>query len=73
MDTTETIPHVTIKRADRTMVFAPTEVEKIRRVASGRVSWDRRTNRWKAVGELDELAEILTEAGYKVNLVGPKA
>lgn len=73
MDTTENVPHVTIKRTDRTMVFAPTEVEKIRKVASGRVSWDRRTNRWKAVGELDELADILTEAGYKVNLVGPKA
>lgn len=66
-------PHVTIKRKDRTMVFAPTELEKIRTVASGRVSWDRRTNRWKAVGELDDLADLLTAAGYKVNLVGPKA
>jgi hypothetical protein len=72
MDTGTEIPHVTIKRKDRTMVFAPTEVEKIRTVAAGRVSWDRRTNRWKANGELEELAELLINAGYKVNLVGPK-
>lgn len=72
MENTAEVPHVTIKRKDRTMVFAPTEVEKIRTVASGRVSWDRRTNRWKAVGELEDLADILTQAGYKVNLVGPK-
>lgn len=73
MENTAEVPHVTIKRKDRTMVFAPTEVEKIRTVASGRVSWDRRTNRWKAVGEIDELADILTQAGYQVKLVGPKA
>ena len=73
MEQTADTPHVTIKRKDRTMVFAPTETDKIRTVASGRVSWDRRTNRWKAVGELEELAELLTQAGYKVNLVGPKA
>ncbi len=72
MEPTSEIPHVTIKRKDRTMVFAPTELEKIRTVAAGRVSWDRRTNRWKAVGELEELADLLTQAGYKVNLVGPK-
>ncbi|MFN8496804.1 MAG: hypothetical protein U0641_03030 [Anaerolineae bacterium] len=72
MDTPNDVPHVTIKRKDRTMVFAPTELEKIRTVASGKVRWDRRTNRWTALGELDELAELLTNAGYKVNLVGPK-
>lgn len=72
MEQSTNTPHVTIKRKDRTMVFAPTELEKIRTVASGRVRWDRRSNRWTAMGELDELADLLTQAGYKVNLVGPK-
>lgn len=63
---------VTIKRSDRTVVFSMAERDAIREVATGRIRWDSRTNRWLAVGDLEELAEVLRDAGYEVRFVGPK-
>jgi hypothetical protein len=62
---------VTIKRSDRTIVFNMAERDKIRELLKGRMRWDSRTNRWMAVGELDELENVLTEAGYEVRFLGP--
>ncbi len=65
------MPTVTIKRSDRTIVFNMAERDKIRELLKGRMRWDSRTNRWMAVGELDELEKVLQEAGYEVKFLGP--
>ncbi len=65
------MPVVTIKRSDRTVVFNMAERDKIREILKGRMRWDSRTNRWMAVGELDELEKVLAEAGYEVKFLGP--
>ncbi len=64
---------VTIKRSDRTMVFSMADRDKMREILKGRMQWDRRNNRWKAVGALDELQKVLEEHGYEVKFVGPPA
>ncbi len=63
---------VTIKRSDRTVVFSMGEREAIRELLKGRIRWDRRTNRWVAIGDLEELAGVLEQAGYEVRFVGPR-
>ncbi len=65
------MPVVTIKRSDRTVVFNMAERDKIREILKGKMRWDSRTNRWMAVGELDELEKVLAEAGYEVKVLGP--
>ena len=62
---------VTIKRSDRTIVFNMAERDKLRELLAGRMRWDRRTNRWMAVGDLNELEQVLKEAGYEVRFIGP--
>lgn len=64
---------VTIKRLDRTVVFSMAERDAIREVAKGRIRWDSRTNRWLAVGDLEELSKVLQEAGYEVKFIGPQS
>lgn len=64
---------ITIKRKDKTMVFPVVERDKLRELLKDRIWWDRRSNRWAGRGDLDELKEILEEAGYEVKLVGPPA
>lgn len=64
---------VAIKRSDRTLVFGPTERDNIREVLKGKVKWDRRTNRWLGMAPVEELKELLEEAGYEVRLMGPPA
>ena len=63
---------VTIKRRDRTMVFPVNERDKLRDLLKDRIWWDRRSNRWAGRGNVEELKEILEEAGYAVKLIGPK-
>ena len=65
------MPTVTIKRSDRTIVFNMAERDKLRELLKGRMRWDSRTNRWMAVGELEELEKVLVEAGYEVKFLGP--
>lgn len=67
------MPTVTIKRSDRTIVFSMADRDKMREILKGRIQWDRRTNRWKAVGALDELQKVLEDHGYEVKFVGPPA
>ncbi|MFQ5857723.1 MAG: hypothetical protein ACE5LU_19120 [Anaerolineae bacterium] len=64
---------VAIKRSDKTLIFGPTERDKIREVLKGKVRWDRRTNRWLGLAPIAELKELLEEAGYEVRLMGPPA
>lgn len=64
---------ITIKRKDKTMVFPVVERDKLRELLKDRIWWDRRSNRWAGRGDLDELKEILEQAGYEVKLVGPPA
>ena len=64
---------VTIKRKDRTMVFPVNEREKLRELLKDKIWWDRRSNRWSGRGDLEELKQILEEAGYEVRLSGPPA
>ena len=64
---------VAIKRSDKTLVFGPAEQDQIRGVLKGKVRWDRRTNRWLGLAPIDELRELLEEAGYEVRLMGPPA
>jgi hypothetical protein len=63
---------VTIKRRDRTMVFPVNERDRLRDLLKDRIWWDRRSNRWAGRGDVEELKEILEEAGYEVKLVGAK-
>ena len=64
---------VAIKRTDKTLVFGPTERNRIREVLKGKVKWDRRTNRWLGLAPVDELKDLLEDAGYDVRLMGPPA
>ena len=63
---------VTIQRRDRTMVFPVNERDRLRDILKDRIWWDRRSNRWAGRGDMEELKEILEEAGYEVKLMGPK-
>lgn len=63
---------VTINRRDRTMVFPVSERDKLRELLKERIWWDRRSNRWAGRGDVQELKEILEEAGYQVKLVGAR-
>ena len=59
---------VRIKRRDRTMVFPVTERDRLRDLLKDRIWWDRRSNRWAGRGDINELKEILEEAGYAVKV-----
>lgn len=63
---------VTIKRRDRTMVFPVNERDRLRDLLKDRIWWDRRSNRWAGRGDVEELKEILENAGYTVKLIGPR-
>jgi hypothetical protein len=63
---------ITINRRDRTMVFPVSERDKLRELLKDRIWWDRRSNRWAGRGEVEELKQILEEAGYQVKLVGAR-
>jgi hypothetical protein len=63
---------VRIKRRDRTMVFPVTERDNLRDLLKDRIWWDRRSNRWAGRGDVEELKEILENAGYWVRITGPK-
>ncbi|MSP14073.1 MAG: hypothetical protein EXR62_14100 [Chloroflexi bacterium] len=60
---------VAIKQSDRTIVFSMAERDQIREHLKGRMRWDSRTNRWQGIGNLDELVEVLKQAGYEVKLI----
>jgi hypothetical protein len=62
---------ITTRHSDRMVVFSLAEREAIRELLKGRVRWDRRTNRWVATGDLEELAGVLKRAGYEVRFIGP--
>jgi hypothetical protein len=63
---------VTINRRNRTMVFPVNERDNLRELLKDRIWWDRRSNRWAGRGDVEELKEILEEAGYEAKLVGPR-
>lgn len=63
---------VTINRRDRTMVFPVNERDRLRDLLKERIWWDRRSNRWAGRGDVEELKEILEEAGYQVKLTGAR-
>ena len=63
---------ITINRRDRTMVFPVSERDKLRELLKERIWWDRRSNRWAGRGDVEELKEILEEAGYRVKLMGAR-
>ena len=63
---------VTINRRDRTMVFPVSERDKLRELLKDRIWWDRRSNRWAGRGDVEELKQILEEAGYQVKLIGAR-
>jgi hypothetical protein len=63
---------VAIKRRDRTMVFPVSERDRLREILKDRIWWDRRSNRWAGRGDVEELRQILEEAGYEVKLVGAR-
>jgi len=63
---------VRIKRRDRTMVFPVSERDRLRELLRDRIWWDRRSNRWAGRGDVEELKNILEEAGYEVKITGPK-
>jgi hypothetical protein len=59
---------VRIKKRDRTMVFPVNERDKLRDLLKDRIWWDRRSNRWAGRGDVNELKEMLEEAGYTVKI-----
>ena len=61
---------IRISRRDRTIVFPVNERDKLRELLKDRIWWDRRSNRWAGRGEVDELKEMLEEAGYTVKVTG---
>lgn len=75
MSTDEQI-EITINRMTKTMVFPAGEADHIKDVVGGRVrkvgalTNAGGTNRYVAGGDLEELADLLRDAGYEVNLVG---
>ena len=64
---------VTIKRRDRTIVFPVSERDQVRELLKDKLWWDRRSNRWSGRGDLEEIKQILEDAGYEVKLSGPPA
>ena len=62
---------VTIKRKDRTIVFPVSERDKLRDLLKEKIWWDRRSNRWSGRGDLEEIKQVLEDAGYEVKLSGP--
>lgn len=66
---------ITINRSTKTMVMPQGEADKIKDIVGGRIrkvgalTSAGGTNRWVAGGDLEELADILREAGYEVHLV----
>lgn len=62
---------VTIRRKDRTIVFPVSERDQLRELLKDKLWWDRRSNRWSGRGDLDEIKQILEEAGYEVKMSGP--
>jgi hypothetical protein len=64
---------VTIQRRDRTIVFPVTERDRLRELLKEKLWWDRRSNRWSGRGDLEEIKQILEQAGYEVRLSGPPA
>ncbi len=67
---------ITINRATKTVVMPAGEADRIKEIVGGRIrkvgalTGAGGTNRYVAGGDLDELAELLRKAGYKVHLVG---
>lgn len=67
---------ITINRSTKTMVMPQGEAERIKEIVGGRIrkvgalTSAGGTNRWVAGGDLEELAQLLREAGYEVHLVG---
>ena len=67
---------ISINRSTKTMVMPQGEAEKVKDIVGGRIrkvgslTSAGGTNRWVAGGDLEELAAILREAGYDVQLVG---
>jgi hypothetical protein len=61
---------VTIRRKDRTIVFPVSERDQLRELLKDKLWWDRRSNRWSGRGDLDEIQQILEEAGYEVKMSG---
>lgn len=67
---------ITINRSTKTMVMPQGEAEKVKEIVGGRIrkvgslTSAGGTNRWVAGGDLNELAALLREAGYDVQLVG---
>ena len=67
---------ISINRSTKTMVMPQGEAEKVKDIVGGRIrkvgslTSAGGTNRWVAGGDLQELADILREAGYQVQLVG---
>lgn len=67
---------ISINRSTKTMVMPQGEADHIKEVVGGRIrkvgalTSAGGTNRWVAGGDLDELCELLREAGYEVKLVG---
>lgn len=67
---------ITINRATKTMVMPQGEADKIKDIVGGRIrkvgslTSAGGTNRWVAGGDLNELAQVLRDAGYEVQLVG---
>lgn len=59
---------VRITRRDRTIVFPVSERDNLRELLKDRIWWDRRSNRWSGRGDVEELKEILEEAGYTVKI-----
>jgi hypothetical protein len=59
---------VTIRSKDRTIVFPVSERDKLRELLKEKIWWDRRSNRWAGRGDLNEIKQILEEAGYEVKL-----
>ena len=64
---------VTIKRRDRTIVFPVSERDQLKDLLKDKIWWDRRSNRWSGRGDLEEIKQILEDAGYEVRLSGPPA
>jgi len=67
---------ISINRSTKTMVMPQGEADKVKDIVGGRIrkvgslTSAGGTNRWVAGGDLEELVDILREAGYEVQLVG---
>lgn len=67
---------ISINRSTKTMVMPQGEADKVKEIVGGRIrkvgslTSAGGTNRWVAGGDLEELADLLRDAGYDVQLVG---